>query len=743
MTTRRWMLIILTLAIFGLFVARLIIIQIIVPDYIRDRLPVGNTSNQIVKATRGEIVDRNGVPLVSNTLGYDVVIDMVQFPRAERNDIILRLIGLFQENGAEWNDNLPITRTTPYTFLEGRDADISRLKEHLGIQPYTSVDDTLHHLIELYSLEDYPPQEQRLIAGVRYEMEQRGFAINILYTFANDIGIDMVLKIKERSYQLSGVDIQESAKRNYDHGDIAPHIIGRTGPLYKEDLDLIKNKGYALDDTIGKSGIELAMEDELRGQNGERVISLDANGRVISAVETTPPEPGNTVVLTIDSHLQELAQKALEAQIKILNRTAAAGEGREADYGAVVVLNNRTGQVLAAATYPSYNQTTYSGDYAALLNDPGQPLYNRALMGLYAPGSTFKPMVATAALATGTIQPSETVSCGMVYTRFPDYQPRCLSAHGNIGLTTALSVSCNIFFYDVGYRTGIDNLDAYAKAYGLGEPTGIEVSERVGHRSNPETLMETTGEVWGGGSLLQTSIGQLAVAYTPVQMANYAATIANRGDRMKVTLVQELRDYAQEHVVQPFEPVVADRVNARPEDFEAVVRGMVAASRSGSAVRHFGNYPFDVASKTGTPETSTDLQNSTFICFGPAEDPEIAIFVIIEKGWHGYTAAPVAREIMDEYFGIYNANPLVPRDTLSLGYSSDAERVQDLAGDTASTAEPKPAQSAQDLPAASQAPAESAADSSSVSESQSEPSGQTLPERQTASSGRITMDDEE
>lgn len=655
---RRWLMVLLILGVFGVFVARLMEVQIIhADDYRRDQL---YTSVQTVKATRGEIVDRNGVSLVSNTLGYDVIIDKAFFPKERQNEILLRLITLFENAGEEWNDNLPISFTRPYTFLPGYDSEIAILKTQLKVQSWATEEDTMFRLLERYDLTDYASGDARKVAGVRYEMERRGFATNVPYTFATDIDIQLVLKIKERNYMLSGVDVIESAIRHFDIGDIAPHLIGQVGPIYAEEYPALKEKGYAMDDTVGKSGVESAFEDSLRGKNGERDIVTDASGQVVGATETQPPVPGNTVVLTIDSNLQREAQLALEAQIKYLQRTAPVGQGREANAGAVVAIHVPTGQVLAAATYPSFDLNTYLQNYASLAADAGHPLYNRALQGLYAPGSTFKPVVGTAGLATGVITETSTVFCGHVYTRFKDYQPKCLGSHGNITLGRALSLSCNIFFYDTGWNAGIDAIDKFSSQYGLGEPTGIELYEEIGHRSNKE-VAAMLGQEWnGGGDVLQTSIGQLYNSFTPLQLANYAATVANRGKRMNVTIVKEIQDYARKNVIQSSSPTVAQAVETSPENFEAVIRGMVQASRTGSARAHFANYPVDVAAKTGTPESAAE-PNSTFICFAPAQNPQIAVAVVIEKGWHGYTGAPVAKALLDMYFGYDNPNPLVPK----------------------------------------------------------------------------------
>ncbi|WRS28767.1 penicillin-binding transpeptidase domain-containing protein [Oscillospiraceae bacterium MB08-C2-2] len=648
---RRWILAALIVAVMVVFVARLVNIQIVDSAMYKKMVEGGYVSTQTVKAVRGEIVDRNGQPLAVNRMGFDVIVDKAFFPSDRQNEIILKLINLLEELGEDWNDLLPITETAPYTFKDGYEGDVEKLKAFLGAQPYATVEDVIFWLTERYELEKYSPQDARRIASVRYEMERRGFAVNVPYTFASDIQMSSVIPIKERGRDLAGVDVVENAIRQYPNGTIAPHIIGTIGAIYAEEYPELKKNGYLMDDIIGKNGIEREFESQLRGKNGKREIYISLSGEVIEAAETIAPTPGNTVSLTLDMELQRIGQEALARQIKYLQDTAPEGEGKEANAGSAVMLNAKTGEVLAMVTYPSYDLSTYRQDYSTLIQDTvGAPLLNRALNGKYAPGSTFKPVVALAGLSSGVIDAHSTVNCTRVYTFYPDYPATCLGYHGLIDVNRALSVSCNIFFYDVGRRTGITTINDFAAQLGLGESTGIQIPEYIGQRSDPEVKKAQMGEVWYPGDVIQSAIGQLLNQYSTLQLANYAATLGNRGQRMQVSIVKEIRDYSMDTVVEAFDPVVADRVDAPDEAFETVIAGMVTASRSGTAIRHFGNYPVDVASKTGTPQTP-DYPNSVFIAFAPAEDPQVAIAVIIEKGWHGYTGAPVAKELFDAYFG--------------------------------------------------------------------------------------------
>ena len=507
-------------------------------------------------------------------------------------------------------------------------------------------------LVERYQLEGYTPLQQRRLAGIRYEMERQGFSITSPYTLAEDVAASTVIQVKERSYELSGVMVVESTIREYVAGDIAAHLIGQIGPIYAEEYEELSDKGYAMNDVIGKSGIEEAFESQLRGQNGKRTITLNSNGEVIDATVTEPPVPGNSIMLTIDMDLQQVAQDSLEEEILWLQANGEEGEGKEATAGAVVALDCKTGEILAMASYPTYNLATYNQDYNDLLANPDNPLFNRALQGTYAPGSIFKPLVGTAGLQEGLITPSYTYTCNHVYTFYEDYQPTCLGWHPNFTVMDALRVSCNIFFYDLGRRLGIDTLVDYASQFGLGEPTGIELPEAIGHMSSPE-YSESIGEIWNPGDVLQTSIGQSKSLFTPLQLATYTATLANGGVRMKTHLVKSIKSYALDETVEDIEPEVVVDMGLSETAVSAIRDGMIRASGqngySGTSGAYFGDYPISVASKTGTPET-TSFPNGTYICYAPAEDPQIAVAVVIENGYHGYWGAAVAKAIFDEYF---------------------------------------------------------------------------------------------
>ena len=646
-------------AVLGVFAFRLVQIQIVDGSYYLAQQQKGSSRVQTIKAARGEILDRNGDPFSYNEPCYNIVFDRALTSSDADNGMILQLIRLLRDSGESWIDNLPLIIENGVPVFTQDETAVSRLREHLSTNTYALAPDVFYWLCERYDLQGYDMQDARDIGAVRYEMEQKGYSLSTRYTFAEDISVETAVYIRQISSALPGVDVEETARRAYRDGDLAPHIVGRIGAIFADELEgyLSQDKGYTRDDLVGKEGIERTYESTLRGTDGVRRIDLDASYHVIGIEEEKPAVPGNSVVLTLDKKIQRTAAQALEDEIKLLNETAPTGEGKEADAGAVVVIDIKNSELLAAVTYPSYNLETYSADYAANASDPLYPFLNRAFSGIYAPGSCFKPVTGIAGLAEGVITPETQVDCEHVYTFYaPSYQPTCLGWHGLFTVTDALRHSCNIFFYDTGRQLGIATMNEYARALGLGVPTGIELSEATGTQCDPDTPYP--------GDALQAAIGQLDNGYTPVQLANYCATIARRGVRTRLKLVKSISSYYDwTDVIEAPETEVLNDLGLPDSLYDPIFEGMIQASHDprGTAYSYLGDYPLTIASKTGTPQTH-EFPNSTFICFAPAEDPQIAIAVVIEKGWHGYTGAPVARRILDAYFFPEEENPSEPED---------------------------------------------------------------------------------
>lgn len=643
-------------SVFAIFAVTLFRIQIVKGSYYADKADKNTTTLISVPASRGEILDKNLLPIAVNRTTYAIVFDYNYFPtgtsedaQKAQNDCLLRLVNLLTELDEEWNDSLPISQTAPYTFDEERESSVKGLKSRLRMASYATADNCMAEMVEQYHLESYSKTEQRMLAGIRYEMTVKEFAVRNPYTFANDISRATMYRIVENNTLYPGVDIETVPVREYVSGDTAAHLIGTVGPLYAEEYATLKDKGYAMNDVLGKSGIESAFEEYLRGTAGTRSLIKDKSGTVLDEKETAAPVPGDTVVLTIDANLQKVAQTALADKVAELRaKSTATTNGHDVKSGSVVVLDVKTGGVLTSASWPSYDLSTYSENYNDLVNDPDNPLFNRALNGAFACGSTMKPGIALAAITEGTILPGTALSCSGVYRFYDDYQPRCLGVHGNLNVVTALAKSCNLFFYDVGRTLGADVMLQYCKEFGFGSKTGVEIGESSGLLVTPE-YKKSVGGTWTAGDNLQLAIGQNGL-YTPIQLAAYAMMIANDGVRYKTHFVHSIRSYdgTSETVTTP---EIAAKANWSQAAIDTVRQGMVEVVKSGTAYSSFGTASYTIAAKTGTAQTGVKGQSDhgVFIAYAPVENPEIAIAVVMERGTSSASAG-VARKVVDAYF---------------------------------------------------------------------------------------------
>lgn len=636
---------------------RLMKIQIVEGSDFLEQSKVSSSSIQGIQAARGEIVDSEGVPIVANKVGFNIIIEKAFFPRekAAGNDIILRLTKLLKDDGHNWIDSLPISNAEPYQYLDNRESDIKIMKDdnHLKLAVYATASDCMEELITLYEISgEYTKEEQRIIAGVRYEMLLRSFSMSNRYTFAEDVKMDTVAKIKELSYNFPGIDIVEEAIRVYAQGDILPQSIGTIGPIYAEEYAELKEKGYGYNDFLGKSGVEKAMEDYLRGSNGKRQITM-SNGVVTSIENIVEAVPGNTVKLTINGEFQRKVDTILANHIDWLH---SQEKGKTANAGAIVVLDVKTGAVLAMSNFPTYDINDYINDYSTVANGENFPLINRSIDGKYRPGSTFKTVTSTAAFNEGIIDKSSSVTCNRVYHFYDDIAPTCTGTHGPISLSRAIQVSCNIFFYDVGRRTGIDNISKYAGYYGLGEDLGLEIGGSKGYLANPSTF-ERINQPWTPGQVLQASIGQSEIAVTPLQMAVQAATLANKGVRLKPYMVEGIYSYDMASEINKTPRTVANVIDVKdPEMYAYIEEGMIGAAANTPAAHSLNTLPFKAAIKTGTPQKTGDITSSAFIGYYPVGNPEIAFAGIVEEGEY---SKYMIRDIIDAYYGYDKITPPV------------------------------------------------------------------------------------
>ena len=655
-----------------LYGLRLIFLQLVNGDDFKSQATNTTDYKFTVTAARGDIVDSRGERIATSVTGYNVVLNKLLMGDEDLDGMLQKIVELLRANGESWNDTLLISQPDAggnYTFTaeEGSTKDqkaLAAMKDNLGLQQYATANDVMEKLVEDYDLASYPLSWQRTLGGIHYEMQLQAFSNVNNFIMAENVSEVTVATIKEHSLSLPGVEIVETSTRSYEQSTVLPHVLGRVGKITAEKWKVtdengqttypLREKGYNMNDIIGISGLESAYEDELRGKDGVETITRNSDGVIVDTALTTVPEPGHTVQLTIDNRFQKAVDKALASNIEMINRTYNANSTKAAA-GAAVVVDVKTGAVLAASNYPSFDQNLYATQYSEYSADESLPLFNRALQGLYTPGSTFKPAVAIAALDTGLINRYSTVNCTRVYTYYKDYRPKCTQhGHGNgpIDVVTAIKWSCNVFFYDVGRRLTSDVYDAYAYKLGLGQRTGVEVSEAVGHLTskNDSNYMESLD--------VQAAIGQGNTVVTPIQLATYAATLANNGTRYRTHFVKAILDSNTGEVLQETQPEVMDVIEDKGETFDLIQQGMIGVSQTISAL---ANYPYTIACKTGTPQRSEGYYsgssyrhytNTMMIAYGPTEDAQIAIGIVVEYGGGGARAGNLAADIFNAYFAM-------------------------------------------------------------------------------------------
>ena len=647
-----------------LFIIELMRIQIADGDYYASQTERLLEATQDVSASRGQIADVNGTILTTNETVYKVIVQKAFFTSGSENRIIFRTLSILESCGEEWIDNVPITMEKPFQFTDVSEEELDAFKERIGVNVDATVQNCLDALAEEYRLDTsgYSEEMQRRIAGVRYEMKRMDFSFSNRYILAEDIGVSTVIKLKEQSFMLSGIDIVEEPQRVYLRSDIAPHVLGVVKPIdeevYQEKLE--EGKDYKLNDTIGEFGIELALEDTLRGVNGTRTIVRSSSGEVISDEITQQVQPGNSVMLTIDADFQEDLQTILENQIKWLHYYNDPKRGNECDSGAVVVLNAKTGAVLGMASYPTYDLNDYLEDYNSIIadstvNGTPSPLLNRAINGLYRPGSAFKTINAVAGLIEGYIDADTPGICSGTYTYYSDYQPTCTGYHYGYNVRDSLKVSCNIFFFDLGRRLGIETLASYAEMFGYGTDLGLEIGGSKGRMSTPETYEEATGVEWTAGNVLQAAIGQCETQVTPLNLAVQALTLANDGVRYKPYLVDSVWNHDYTELIYKTEPEIVFTIDDKGTGaFETVREGMISVSTYATwplyaSTWTFDYLPYSVAIKTGTAEEDSigKYYTSTVMGYYPAEDPQIAFGICLQKGEF---SRYMIRNIIDAYF---------------------------------------------------------------------------------------------
>ena len=664
----------LFLLVLVIYVSALYEAQIVHGAEYRARSIRANTRSETVVTSRGILTDRNGKVLVSNRSVYTLELDLSLASSDDEtlNADLMRLMELLDRRGIAWEDTLPLSSDAPfsYDFNAAGSGSHSALNRYLVSKKWAASDDlttdedpplTPERLLSLLKAEfqtsdDLTGTEARRLLGLRYALAVAKLDQRETVSIASDISVELITELKDGDY--APIHIGTSSVREYQT-DAAAHILGRITKIPRERWNEYKEKGYAMNAYVGYDGVELAFEDYLRGRNGRRIVETNTAGKVTGEIYSVEPEPGNTVALTLDIDFQEDVERILAETVE--GMTAEDGIGRGA---AAAVVQVGTGEVLALASYPTFSLKTFNEDYMENYEDPLNPFWNRATQETYAPGSTFKPVTAIAALETGIITPHSKILTRGVY-HYGTWAYKCWlynqngGTHGSINVTEAIKVSCNYFFYDVGRMTGISNLARYAYAFGLGEPTGIEIPESIGVMTTPDYVNSLDGHYWTDGQTLTAAIGQSYSRFTPLQLANYIATLANGGTRFNAHLLKSVKTYDNSAPVAVYDEPPAEIIDIDPENRRAVLQGMRDLVVSGSVAYYFKDCVVDAAAKTGTAQTGSGVSNGVFVAFAPYDDPQIAVAVVIEKGRSGSALASTTVQILNSYFTSADAEKAV------------------------------------------------------------------------------------
>ncbi len=631
-------------------------------------------------APRGNIYDRYGKLMVTSGVSYSLQLYRTQITAQELNEVLRKVTQILEKNGDSFSHSLPIDFETK-TFTKNESSMKSWKKEN-KIEESATVEQVIEALKKKYEITYEDEKEAQQVLSLRYEISVNGYSSYRAVTLAKDISYESILEIEERNAELLGVYIVKQPVRKYLTGNVACHLLGYTGKISSKEYDSRKEMGYSLNDIIGKSGIESTFEEYLRGTNGSKRLEMDSRGRISNEEELEPSKMGNSIVLTIDLDLQTKTEEVLADIIQKIREGKINGNRYDdATAGAAVVLDVKTGETLALASYPSYapqdfidgiNQT----EYKEYFENKDKPMYNRAIQGIYPPGSTFKMVTGIAGIESGGIRADEYVNdVGVFYL---GHKPACWiwnsrrQVHGNVNAKTALMVSCNYYYYEVASRIGIDKIAEYARKFGLGQKTGIELpGESSGKLASREYVEELNRngiqKTWTIGDTLSAAIGQSYNTFTPIQMCYYISTLANRGKKTDVTIVKDVLDAegtsldlvaVKEDIKQKL-GVPNDKkedIQISNSTIEAIFEGMrsVTGDHGGTVYGTFSDFPIEVAGKTGTATSGNGSDNAWFVGFAPYDDPEIAVVVIVEHGGHGYFTARAVKDIMKEYFGYDN-----------------------------------------------------------------------------------------
>lgn len=649
--------------------AQLFNLQIIHGAEYRETSNVRLTRESVLKADRGNIKDNTGTLLARVEAQNTIVLYKTKVNNQVLNDTILRLINLLSKNGDKYVDNF-LMEVNPYRFKLTEEESQRKWKKVNNINEDATAEETFNYFKNKYEITTDNVENARKIMAIRYEISYQGYSNTKSIQIAQNISRNTLLEIKERNSDFPGVEITEEPKRVYPLGNTASHIIGRIGRIEEEELKGNEDT-YDQNDIIGKSGIEYVFEEFLKGKNGVKQIDMDVEGTITNEYIAKEAVAGNDVILTIDSKLQATAEQAIKNNIERI-ANGAFGKASPADAGVAVVLNVKTGEVLAMASNPDYDPSAFvngidENTWNYYINGDTKPLENKAISAMYSPGSTYKMVTALAGLETGAITTTDKIRDTGIYRKY-NSSWKCwkISGHGYLDVSNAIERSCNYFFYELGDRVGIDTLAKYSYYLGLGHKTGIELKGEISGVLASNEIAKQENRVWNPGETISAAIGQSYNTFTPIQMAKYVAMVANRGKKLDVTIVKSIiRPDGSEIPRNEYESKVSEKLGLTPDNTEemsfneaniqAILEGMrgVTSESGGTAYSTFRDFDIEVGGKTGSAQTGVEGKtNAWFVGFAPFDNPEIAIVVFVRNGGSGGYTAEVARDIIAQYFGM-------------------------------------------------------------------------------------------
>ena len=624
------------------------------------------TRETTILAARGNILDRNGNIIAGTDTKYSLEIYKSKIDANTLNNTLLQVVKVLETNGDTYKDEFPI-KLNPIEFTINQEKQKTWLNAN-ELEENLTAEQVLEKYKEKYEIQNENIEEIRKIIAIRYGIEQEGYSSMRSYTISTDISSKSVAVFEEQNLSFPGIDIETSPVRTYLRGTLASHTIGYIGSINEEEYK--NNEGYSMNDYIGKAGIEYVFESYLRGKNGKKQTDMSIDGTTTGEYVTEEAVQGNDVVLTIDANLQYVAENALKNNIEKI-RNGGFGAVRNVETGAVVVLDVKSGEVLALASYPDFEPGLFidgisQDKWNEYTQEGKSALINRCIQSAYAPGSIFKMASAIAGLETGSITATETIYDTGIYPK--GHNPRCWyyssygRGHGALNVSGAIKNSCNYYFYETISRMGIENLEKYASYFGLGEKTNIELPGEVSGTLAGKTLYDKLGETWYYGNSLSAVIGQAENNFTPLQMVRYIAMLTNQGKNVDVSIVkdiinsdgtQENKENIQRYVNDKLNltEINKEDLNIKKENIDVVLEGMksVTTETGGTAYSVFKDFDIEVGGKTGSAEAGGKV-NAWFAGFAPYDNPEIAIVVMVENGSHGYYTAEVAKEIIEQHF---------------------------------------------------------------------------------------------